>query len=290
MKPLSSSQFLLNLVDQELNFFTMRPWPSRLDAGSFNFSDITKRNNMSYFGKNAPVETVKEEGTSHEYISLDHDAFGQLTVQRVQTTGPEETLFQSDLMHREVIQLTLRRAHVDRRNYKSDVMEDEVIARFNMSAAQWSELISSPTMGGSIPVTLRHAPARGTEADGMPMINAMSIQERQSKDIQAKFAAYMETGKELLTEIERISGSQGAISKPQLRELARSMQGFVNGLPNTFAFMHQIMQSESSEIIAHAKSEIAAHVDAVAHRVGLEHLRNQSPAGLPAPEGEEGSR
>jgi hypothetical protein len=261
-----------------------------LERAFFNSSDIRKRINMSYFDKKAPVETVEEAGTSHEYIRNDHDAFGQVTVRRVQTTGPEETLFQSDLMHREVIELTLRRAHLDRRNYKSDVMEDEVIASFNMSAAQWSDLISSPTMGGSVPVTLRHAPKRGTEADGMPMIDAMSIQERQSRDIHAKFEEYMQTGKEMLAEMERIAGSQGAVSKPQLRELMRTMKGFVTGLPNNFAFMHQIMQTESSEIIAQAKCEIAAHVESVAQRVGLEHLRSQSPAELPVPDGEEGTR
>lgn len=239
---------------------------------------------MSYFDVKAPSETIVGEGTSHQYVRQDHEAYGQVTIQRERTNGNEETLFDSDLTHKEVIQITLRRAHVARRNYNSDIMDEEVIARFNMSGAQWSEMISSPSMGKSVPVTLRHAPQRGTIAEGMPMIDEMSIQERQSRDIEAKFAQYMESGKQMLAEMERISASKNAVSKPELRELLKTMEGFVNGLPGNFAYMHGIMQKEAAQMIANAKTEIAAHVESVAQRVGFEQLRKESPASLSANE------
>jgi hypothetical protein len=83
-----------------------------------------------------------------------HPAFGMARVSRV-SSSPGETLFQSDLQHGEYIEVTLSRAE-RRRELKQDwVHPKNMVARFDLSMAQWASLVSSVGTEG-VPVTISY--------------------------------------------------------------------------------------------------------------------------------------
>lgn len=87
-----------------------------------------------------------------------HPSFGIVVVAKHQSTGTN--LFQSDLMHRQYMTVTVHEA-----TRKRDLAHDwthpgPVICEFAMSLAQWGAFVSSAGDGGGTPVTLMNREGR----------------------------------------------------------------------------------------------------------------------------------
>src|SRR5579871_4276223 len=94
-----------------------------------------------------------EDGIEH------HPAFGMCRISRI-SASPGRTLFQSDLQHREYIQLTITEAE-RRRELKQDwVHPRKIIAQIDMSMAQFASLVTSAGTEG-VPVTISYAAVEG---------------------------------------------------------------------------------------------------------------------------------
>lgn len=90
--------------------------------------------------------TTDEDGTEH------HPAFGVARIGRISAT-PGEVLFQSDLQHREYIQLTVSEAARERHLKDDFVFPAKVIFQIMMSMSQFASLIAS---GDTVPVTIEY--------------------------------------------------------------------------------------------------------------------------------------
>ncbi len=96
----------------------------------------------------APVTTAERGGEEVEV----HPAFGWAHVGRI-TAIPGQVLFQSDLKHREYIEVTVHEAD-RKRDLKEDwVFPGRVICQFSMSLAQFASFAASGGNSG-VPVTI----------------------------------------------------------------------------------------------------------------------------------------
>jgi hypothetical protein len=228
-----------------------------------------------YFDTVAAVKSIENEGTVHERVRYDHEAFGEVSVTR--RTSAETTMFGSDLGHRSALVIKLSRAHQLRSLNANVVHSDETIVEFEVSESQWAKFVSSPG-GGGTPVTLRMAPSRGAKIDGMPMIEAMSMRQQFDGEIEKKFADYMRAGKELLEKFEQLANTPGAISKKDFKEFQSEMSALVDGLPRNFGFMqdqfHRTMERTADQL----KTEVEAYLGGKVRQAGLNALTDEAPS------------
>lgn len=83
-----------------------------------------------------------------------HPAFGMARVSRVSAT-PGKVLFQSELRHREYIEVTLSEAARQRDLNRDWVYAEQVLVKFSMSMAQFASLVASGGTEG-VPVTIEY--------------------------------------------------------------------------------------------------------------------------------------
>ncbi|HDS3536296.1 TPA: hypothetical protein QIT18_002677 [Klebsiella quasipneumoniae subsp. similipneumoniae] len=117
-----------------------------------------------------------------------HPAFGLVRVGRVNSSGTN--LFDSDIDHRELIELTFHTAAIEQDGYSNRVTKGEdrsplLVAR--LSAAQWAAMVSSFGVGEGVPCTL--SKIRDGKLVHLPEIEkSETMHERFSKDIGKRTA------------------------------------------------------------------------------------------------------
>ena len=82
-----------------------------------------------------------------------HPAFGLAVVTRSQ--GTARALFQSDVMHRDTIRLSIHRAVRNRSLNRDWTHSTTELIEVEMSLSQWGALVSSVGLGSGVPVTIR---------------------------------------------------------------------------------------------------------------------------------------
>ncbi|EIW8629439.1 hypothetical protein EYD25_20790 [Klebsiella pneumoniae] len=205
-----------------------------------------------------------------------HPAFGLVRVGRVNSSGTN--LFDSDIDHRELIELTFHTAAIEQDGYSNRVTKGEdrsplLVAR--LSAAQWAAMVSSFGVGEGVPCTL--SKIRDGKLVHLPEIEkSETMHERFSNDIAARV-------RKDITRIEAITDklgsliASGKIGKRDLRDIYDSLSSAVNNLPGNMAFGAELTQEAVDKIVASGKAEVEAYIAGAAMRLGLEQMVTTGP-------------
>ncbi|EIX9776766.1 TPA: hypothetical protein L9B97_004621 [Klebsiella pneumoniae] len=205
-----------------------------------------------------------------------HPAFGLVRVGRVNSSGTN--LFDSDIDHRELIELTFHTAAIEQDGYSNRVTKGEdrsplLVAR--LSAAQWAAMVSSFGVGEGVPCTL--SKIRDGKLVHLPEIEkSETMHERFSNDIAARVSKD-------ITRIEAITDklgsliASGKIGKRDLRDIYDSLSSAVNNLPGNMAFGAELTQEAVDKIVASGKAEVEAYIAGAAMRLGLEQMVTTGP-------------
>ncbi|HCL5638221.1 TPA: hypothetical protein N2N45_004304 [Klebsiella aerogenes] len=205
-----------------------------------------------------------------------HPAFGLVRVGRVNSSGTN--LFDSDIDHRELIELTFHTAAIEQDGYSNRITKGEdrsplLVAR--LSAAQWAAMVSSFGVGEGVPCTL--SKIRDGKLVRLPEIEKTeTMHERFSNDIAARV-------RKDITRIEAITGqlgsliASGKISKRDLRDIYDSLSSAVNNLPGNMAFGAELTQEAVDKIVTSGKAEVEAYIAGAAMRLGLEQMVTSGP-------------
>ncbi|PYZ36501.1 hypothetical protein [Klebsiella aerogenes] len=205
-----------------------------------------------------------------------HPAFGLVRVGRVNSSGTN--LFDSDIDHRELIELTFHTAAIEQDGYSNRITKGEdrsplLVAR--LSAAQWAAMVSSFGVGEGVPCTL--SKIRDGKLVSLPEIEKTeAMHERFSNDIAARV-------RKDITRIEAITDqlgsliASGKISKRDLRDIYDSLSSAVNNLPGNMAFGAELTQEAVDKIVASGKAEVEAYIAGAAMRLGLEQMVTTGP-------------
>lgn len=216
-------------------------------------------------------EKVVNEGTAHERVTSDHDAFGRLTLARSQ--GSQVAMFGSALKHVSYVSIELARCRVDRHLNRDWIFGDDTIVRLRMSEAQWARFVASSGMGEGTPCTLEYAPARGTPVKRMPELIMDPIKKTHEDEVR-KAARQASEGVRAAEAAVREMLKPGAKStKKDLEALLDKLRAAGDHFEGNMGFAQESFVGAMERTVEDAKTEVEAFVGTVATRTGLEALR-----------------
>lgn len=159
---------------------------------------------------NRPVQAVVSTDKGHDKVEHSHPAFALIGAARV---SGGVNLFGSDFTHRTFVEITLKRAVMERHLSHDWPSESQQLVKVMLSESQWATFVSSMNMGSGTPCTLdfvlgeqipllprpedRKAAfaqeMRETQADAIAKlkglieaINAAGLPEKKRKDLVSK--------------------------------------------------------------------------------------------------------
>lgn len=180
-----------------------------------------------------------------------HPAFGMCRVNRVSST-PGKSLFQSDLQHREYIQLTVSTAE-RKRDLKHDwVHAKKTVIEVAMSLAQFASMVTSAGTEG-VPVTIGF-----TAGSDVPELYPDSRLRRTADEVlNAADEAYGRIRETLAAYEQAVANKAGAVER---RELLRTHHAAVaNAVPNV-NYATTRLAEHAEEVVEKSRADIEAMV------------------------------
>lgn len=178
--------------------------------------------------KQKPEERSGESFKGRDMVT--HPAFGLVRVGRVSSSGTN--LFDSDIDHSELIELTFHRAAIERDGYSYRITKSEdrsALMVVQLSAAQWAAMVSSFGVGEGVPCTL--SSIRDGKLVHLPEIEkAETMHERFSKDIAARVRKDVADIENLVDQLGALIAT-GKAGKRDLRAIYESLSRAVINLP-----------------------------------------------------------
>ncbi|ELD1608288.1 hypothetical protein HVX40_24020 (plasmid) [Escherichia coli] len=224
--------------------------------------------------KNPVVPTICNNKYGRKIVS--HPAFGVVQVGRIHTNHIR--LFDSDIDHREFVELTVYKAEMDASREtpspcKGSDMRQPLI-QFRLSQAQWAAMVSSLGVGEGVPCTI--ASCREGDLERMPDIaEQKSIREQYEQRIIATANKEIERLNNQVNELGALL-KKGKAGKRELEEIYRSISSSVKNLPGNLAFATELMQESMDKIVSSGKAEVEAYVAGSVMRKGLAAIKETS--------------
>lgn len=190
-----------------------------------------------------------------------HPSFATLRVNKSRCT-PGASLFDSEILHREVVTLTLTRA-VRRREVNRDwIFATEQLAEVRMSAAQWAAVVSSFGDGSGVPVTLEWFD--GESIDSPPFEPRLGLSIQEVRGATDKMVG------EVTEAVEALRASFDAkAGRKEMAERLRDLEITLGNLPASASYTAQTFTEHVENTVTKAKSDIEAMVARHAEVLGI---------------------
>jgi hypothetical protein len=153
---------------------------------------------------------------------------------------------------------------------------EDTIVEVAMSEAQWAHLVASAGLGEGTPVTLLHAPVRGTPALRMRKLTPDGTRESFRQEIEEATRRYAEKVGELHDKANRMLQA-GPLRKGDLSDLARELGLIAEQMKDNLGFIQAQFERTMEKTTSAAKSDLEAFVSGLAQRTGIEALRQMAP-------------
>jgi hypothetical protein len=224
-----------------------------------------------------PERRAPPDNLSHFHDEeLHHPAFGCVMVNNWSCGGAGMRLFGSDLSHHGGVSLAFYNAHQTRGLSNDRHAQGTLLLKVDLSQSQWARLVASSGKGDGVPVTISYK--RVGPLEEAPMIAApeASKKEVHGEEMAAALRERMDEMQRLAQRLgDMIDG--GRIGKRELAGIQKEIARHAEQLPGTVQFIYDQFARATEHVVEDAKTEIEAHVDAVATRIGYEALRNAAP-------------
>jgi hypothetical protein len=217
--------------------------------------------------------TVKDRGQWGKEAT--HPAFGSIVLTRWSRGPCGSNLFGSELRHRDGMSIEIHEAtHV--RSLNSDTVHPgKIIAKVDLSLAQWAQFVSSQGVGCGTPCTLRYY--RDGEFVDVPGIappenHLKKFKVEMQKAIDERTEKINEALDELIKMVE-----EGKLGKRDLREKLKNAKLHAENLPGSVDFVNKQFAESIETITQAAKTEVEGYVAGMAMRTGIQALRDAAP-------------
>lgn len=205
----------------------------------------------------------EEDITQHE-----HESYGIASISMV--SGGSTNLFGSSIQHSQRIRMRISRAKRDRHLHEDWYHAGERLLEFEMSPAQFTEMITSPGRGDGTPVTL-------VRVFGKPMEDCPSSTTRAEFD--AEFNKTVKQSTTHVAHLARLADSlleKGAKWKAADRtELHNVISKLVQEIRSNIPFIVTQFNEALEKTTTEAKGEIEQFFSSKVHQLGLSALENE---------------
>lgn len=190
-----------------------------------------------------------------------HPAFGMAVVTR--SSGTSRPLFQSDLTHRETMNLSIHTASRSRDLNSDWVHAEDQIIEVEMSLAQWGQLVSSVGLGSGTPVTIRHLPGRHLVPD-LPYEPRIQKNLDEVDGTVDKLLERIARDLAVLTEV--IENKRGVKAT---REALRNLSSSVANAKSNTGFAVKTLTEAAEQVLSQTRADIEAQVLQATRTQGL---------------------
>lgn len=210
------------------------------------------------FKEQEPVREIKGREGGESVVKVTHPAFGAISTSRPSCGGEGMTLFGSDIGHQHFVTVTLREAHLEQSLGRDWIHQDEHIAEFHLSEAQWAKFVSCGGRGSATPVTLdTYRDGEGLTRVAAIRRNPESRKDQFDRDFKEKLEKAMEQITSLSKSLEEMC--EGKVTKTELKALSRNLSVTVGNLPSNLDFAVDSFKEVTEAFVEDAKAEVEAY-------------------------------
>lgn len=199
---------------------------------------------------------------------LTHESFGQISFSRI---NGRTKFYGSELEQDNYIQLKVHNSEMERSLTSERYFNTNLILKLRLSAAQFSELITSMNMGTGIPCTIERIEER--KIDQLPDIeNKKEFVHRKFKDRMVDFATTIKDKQ--IKALELIK--KKTLSNDDQRMLRFFIESLSQEVSSNIPFFAECFQETTDKVVHEAKIEIE---NAILHKIttlGLNALHEQN--------------
>jgi len=198
-----------------------------------------------------------------EEIPKSHESYGIIGISRYSSSG-KVPLFGSPLQHKQCISFTLKKAEVERSLHSDSYYGRQQIVQFDMSEAQFAELITSPNRGDGVPCTIKNLQGKRMESPPFKSYADKLLDEFKAKmhNISAGFESSVDSINQILEK-----KSVGKADKEEIKKHIKSIDSFLN---SSLPFVAGQFQEQTDEAVSKAKIELISFVNEAARKVGID--------------------
>lgn len=190
-----------------------------------------------------------------------HPTYGMIGASRV-SAQPGIYCFGSRIRHQAFIEITIRRAEIERDLNRDWFHGDEELISVRLTESQWATFVSSPNMGYGVPCSLDHV-MRERCGPVPPPEDSVSQAKHEARKDAAELVADLQG---LCDKLEK------AVEEPkkrELREILHSLKCAVGSFPSGHAFLYESFEEHVENVVTDAKASVEAHFTAIATRAGF---------------------
>ena len=203
-----------------------------------------------------------------------HPSFANIQFSRI--SGNSGYLFGSQIQSNNYIQLEIREAEKIRDLCEDKHYHGRTICRVKMSAAQFSELITTLNYNIGTPCTLEQI-----NGNIVPQVNSNEVESRKSfvnRKIKERMKEFSDQLTETQEKAKKLVG-KNTLSKEDRRQLLFAIDFMKTELIENIPFFIKCFQETMDEIIVDAKAEIDNSIQQTITQACIEALNNyQKPA------------
>jgi hypothetical protein len=204
-----------------------------------------------------------------------HESYAMAGFSRV-SAHPGAFLFGSDFRHGNYMTLTISRAERLRSLSKDWFHSYEQLIQIALSESQFCEMITRPNMGDGVPVTLTRFGGKLVKEPPSPEV----IGEEFVKDMKADTEACVKDLRAAIGVLHEAIES-GKVGKTALRDIEKQLEYAACAVDRGIPFVENQFRRSVEHVVGRAKTEIEAHVSAVAMRIGVDAMRLEAKNSAP---------
>jgi hypothetical protein len=194
--------------------------------------------------------------------SLDHPAFGQISVSRV---SGDVVLYGSDFVHHGYVVVRITKSTLTRRLARDSHFADaRPYIEVAMSESQWATFVSSFNLGSGVPCTVQRR-----DGKGVPSIPLRDSGQEYSKEANA---ALVQAVKELQESRDRVAENVAGLPKKKQAEVLDGLDQAIRKLTDNLPFVVDSFSKFMEKRTEKAKVEVNAFINTSIQRAGLQAL------------------
>ena len=198
---------------------------------------------------------------------IEHESFGMVGLSRF--SGGEQVYFGSSIKHSGGITLRIKKAKVERHLNRDWYFGTDLICEVDLSASQFTELITNMNVGDGVPCTIKYAEHKKM---GEPPFENKRLQfedefRRECESVASQLKDITEKAKELLN-------GKKPLNANEKREILDSLYKCNMFLNSNMPFMAAQFNEQMDLTVKEAKGEVDCFVTQAITKLGMEKLED----------------
>lgn len=222
-------------------------------------------------GEQSPI-AIEEIGNGGSLeTTVNHPAFGQISVSRRHAGGRGVNLYDSDFGHSDFVTIEIKRSQLRRGLSQDWHYPYEELIHLDMSESQWATFVSSFNSGSGVPCTLTWLPEEG-RIPGIPSFDRPEVFKKEMNATMAK----------AVSEIDSLVASikESGLSQKKQGELLSKAAIARQELTSNMGFVERQFSEHVENTVERGKQEIHGYINSAISRAGIEAINNQNPLQL----------